>query len=413
MTTPAAAAARPVTRGGPTPMELLIKARWWATKKLPYLAKGLYACQYILTDAVPTMAIDDRWRVYVNPAHIAECMAEDFECLITGVIHECLHTLRRHRTRGIAFRAVNHAKWNKCGDCELVQDIQAAGIKIWSKDLTPERLGWPAHKSAEEYYRLDDDGKDGGGAMCSGGSGVTGVPGPWELPPDPTKGPKGLTEAETEIVRVQVAHAIREHHKGQPGNVAAGLLRWAEEFLAPPHIDWRDMIAGRVRYHIETRLGPVASYARPSRRENGGLVLPVHRTPRANVTIVGDTSASMDDTDIGKVIGVVWDAVQVLGTVKALGCDTQAAEPVDIAHIDDLRDALRGGGGTNMCVGIECAEQTGADVIVVVTDGGTGWPATPPNCPVVVVLTRQGYGTPPPWADVIDASDIATQHNHP
>ena len=299
-------------------------------------------------------------------------------------------------------------------DAELVQHIQRAGIRLWSKDLTPENQGWPRGLTAEEYYKQPQPPGGGGGGgqkvigvgvCCSGGSGATGAPGAWELA-DGAQGPKGLSEAEAMVVRAAVAEDIRQYAKNNGiGSVPAGLLRWAEQMAEISPIDWSLLATAKVRYYIETRLGPVASYARPSRRSAGGLILPVHRSPRANVVLVGDTSASMRDSDLGKIIAVVYDAVQSLGTIKALGCDTAAVEPVEIRHIEDLREALRGGGGTEMSNGIAKAEEHNPDVIVVVTDGETGWPAAEPNCPVVVVLTRGRPREPiPAWADVIDVS---------
>ena len=134
-----------------TTLDQLAKARWQGAKKLPYLAKGLWALTFVETDQVPTMAVDKYWRVYVNPEHVRECLAESVDALITGVIHECLHPTLHHEQRSKTIRAADHAHWNKCGDCELVQHIQAANIKIWSKDLTPELMGWPRDLSAEEY----------------------------------------------------------------------------------------------------------------------------------------------------------------------------------------------------------------------------------------------------------------------
>jgi predicted metal-dependent peptidase len=392
-----------------TVRDTIDKARWHATKKFPYLSRALFAATFVETDKVPTMAVDKRFRVYFNPAHIRECELESFDAVIEGVVHEILHPTLRHETRARASHAADHAHWNRCGDCELVQSIRAAGIKLWSKGLTPEKMGWPEDLTAEEYYKLPRDQDPRGNPTCSGGSGAGGNPGPWELTPGEA-GPAGLSDTEADVLRAVVAQAIREHaeRKGR-GSVPGGMLRWAESMLAPPTIDWKAMIAARVRYHIDSRLGPVASYARPSRRDAGGLVLPVHRSPRANVVIVGDTSGSMGDTDIGKVLGVVHEAVLALGVIKALGCDSAAVDPVEIHHIDDLREALKGGGGTNMAAGIERAARDNPDAIVVVTDGDTDWPDDPPESPVVIVLTRQTRCAVPTWADVIDASDIANE----
>ncbi len=254
-----------------------------------------------------------------------------------------------------------------------------------------------------------------GGTPCAGGSGVDGVKRPWELPspgdPDFQEGetPEGLPPVEVKLVVAMTAHAIKKHveAKGR-GSVPAGILRWAEDILEPEPIPWDALLTSRVRYYMDTRRGPVASYARPSRRGAGGLVLPVHRAPQHEVVIVGDTSGSMGDRDLAVVIGTVYQAVETLGSVKALGCDAAAVEPVEVRHIEDLRAALAGGGGTDMSVGVAKAAEGDPDAIVVVTDGDTPWPAVQPEVPVIIVLTRSSrYGSPPPaWAEVIDASDV-------
>lgn len=415
---PAPAAATRNARNVPTTLDILGKARWQASKRLPYLSKGMWALTFVVTDQVPTMAIDKWWRCYVNPKHIEECLAESSDAVIAGVVHETLHPTLRHTERGEACKCGDRMHWNTCGDVELNQRIVEAGIRLFSQDVTHTMLGWPANLSAEEYYRLPRKKKDGGGGggkgdtPCSAGSGANGVVQPWELPGPGQPGasektPPGLTPAEASIVRAAVAGAVRDHaQKNGRGSVPAGLLRWAEEMIETPPVDWRALVTARVQYHIDSKRGPVASYARPSRRSSvGGLMLPVHRNPRANVIVVGDTSGSMRETDIGKIIGIVWQAIEALGTVKAIGCDAAATEPVECRHIDDLREALRGGGGTDMSLGIRAAAEHNPDAILVVTDGDTGWPAEQPDVPVVVVLTRHTLSEPPPdWADVIDAT---------
>ena len=418
MTVASSAVARKLA-AGPSTLDLLAKARWKAPTYFPYLGKALWSMSFVVTDKVPTMAVDRKFRVYVNPDHVRECIAEStdknkIEVLLAGVIHECLHPTLRHAERGKAIRVTDPGHWNKCGDGELVQHIQRAGVRLWSKDLTPETMGWPRGLTAEEYYKLPREQGGGGGSKlltlcaCSGGSGATGQPGAWELP-EGAPGPKGLSEPEVMVVRAAVAEDIRKYAKSHGrGSVPAGLLRWAEAEGVAPAIDWGLLVTAKARYHIETRLGPVASYARPSRRDAGGLILPVHRNPRPNVVIVGDTSGSMGGSDIGKIIDVVYNAVESLGAVKALGCDSAAVEPVEVRHIEDLREALRGGGGTSMTAGIEKAAECSPDAIVVVTDGETDWPDKEPECPVIIVLTRGSSSEAvPAWADVIDASEIA------
>ena len=390
---------------------------------LPYLGAALYRLTFIECEDVPTFGVDEHWRVYCNPKFTRQCF--DDKTVIGGVIHEVLHPTLHHKKRAQVIGATDHAHANVCEDCEINHRIDEARIKVQGFPETialppcgvhARDFGWQPGLMWEEYYKLprpekkeDDKPED---KPCSGGSGATGQKAPWEKPGD---APGGVSEAEGEIIRAQVAEAIRKHveAKGR-GSVPAGLLRWAEEFGEPPPVPWHDLVAAQVRYQIEARRGPAPSYARPSRREWDSMSLPVHRLPTSNVCIVGDTSASMTsegaDSDLSKVIATVWDAVETLGKVSAIGCDSDASEVVEVRHIDDLREALSGGGGTDMRVGLAKAAESNPDVIVCVTDGDTLWPhEAPDDIPVVVVLTRDpgNCEAPPSYAQVIFADEAA------
>jgi predicted metal-dependent peptidase len=385
-------------------------ARWQAVKVAPYLGRALWVATFIESEDVPTMGVDEHWRVYCNPAYVRKCAKEN--TLVGELLHEVMHPTMRHRQRALLCRAEDHPHWNACGDAEIDQQIEAmlanyhapTGLSAALVDnrIRPEDLGGKPGMTAEELYRLPRKKKDG---RCSGGKGVTaeGTSGPGPRSKDPP-GP-GLSEAEADIVRASVAQAIQEHvkQKGR-GSVPAGVLRWAESFGEAPPVDWRALVSARVRYAIDTRRGASPSYARPARRKvTGGIILPVHRMPIAKVTLVIDTSGSMGGKDLGSALSCVFDACEALGRVSVVSCDAAAGEPVDVVHLEDLREHLRGGGGTDMRIGIARADEHAPDAIVVVSDGETPWPEEPPSAPLTVVLTRPPSGgyAPPAWCDVI------------
>ena len=162
----------------------------------------------------------------------------------------------------------------------------------------------------------------------------------------------------------------------------------------------------RIAYATQAKRGLTPSYARPSRRDMGcAMILPVYRAPVPRVSLMLHASGSMGQGDIGTALAIVVDACLALGHVQAVACDATAGDVVDVRRVDDLRDYLKGGGGTDMVAGIARAEETSPDGIVVVTDGETPWPSEAPSVPVVVVLTRDpSYcGRPPTWASVVQA----------
>jgi predicted metal-dependent peptidase len=115
----------------------------------------------------------------------------------------------------------------------------------------------------------------------------------------------------------------------------------------------------------------------------------------------------MGESDIGTALAIVVDACNAIGQVTALACDASAGDAITVSHVDDLAPYFKGGGGTDMVAGIRAAAESSPapDAIVVVTDGETPWPSTPPDVPCVVILTRKpAYcAAPPAWAEVIAA----------
>lgn len=395
-----------------TTLDLLAGARVEAARALPYLAKGLWRLTFIESVEVPTFTVDSRWRVYCNPEFTRVCAREG--TLAGAVLHEALHRILRHEARSKAIGADDHKHANDCQDCEInarideARSAKGAPVRLPSCGIHARDFGWPVGLAWEEYYRLprkqSPDPKSGGKNPCSGGSGATGKGEPWELPPD---APGGVSEAEGEIVRAQVAEATRQYAEAHGrGALPSGILRWAEEFGTPPPVPWRELVVATVRYQLAAKMGPAPSYARQSRRTWDSMALPVHRLPLANVCIVCDTSGSMSTDDLGKIIASVLEAVEALGKITAVGCDSNATEPVEVRHVDDLREALAGGGGTDMRVGLAKAAESMPDAIVCVTDGETPWPdAAPDGISVTIVLTRKSECTAPTWAQVIEAID--------
>ena len=115
--------------------------------------------------------------------------------------------------------------------------------------------------------------------------------------------------------------------------------------------------------------------------------MPVYRMTVPRIALVLDTSGSMGDSDIATALGVVVDACNAIGHVTAAACDSESYEAVEVRCVDDLRDYLKGGGGTDMVAGIAAAADGQPDAIVV------------------VILTREpSYcGRPPTWAEVVQA----------
>ena len=225
-----------------------------------------------------------------------------------------------------------------------------------------------------------------------------------------------ICSADGDFVRRRVAHAVQEHEtvKGR-GSVPAGLNRWAATVLAPPTVAWNRLLRAAVRRAVADRAGRVDyTYSRPSRRVVPGVIKPSLRGPSVVVSVVVDTSGSMSQADLdaamGEVDGVLRSSGVAREQVKLLACDAAAATAQRVRSVSSVQ--LVGGGGTDMRVGIAAAESARPTphVIIVLTDGDTDWPGTPPRARLVcaVISSRPPTGTPE-WATTVHIPPAAVR----
>jgi len=192
-----------------------------------------------------------------------------------------------------------------------------------------------------------------------------------------------------------------------PGAVPRGWQIWADAML-DPQVDWRRTLGAAVRTSFANVAGCVDySYARPSRRSSvmGAVVMPTMRKPLPTVAVVIDTSRSMSGLfcDVLAEVDAILRGIGVgRDCLRVLSCDSHVH---GIQRITSARQVeLYGGGATSMVAGIASALalRPRPSMIVVLTDGYTPWPATPPRgARVVVGLVGKGRWEVPAWATVV------------
>jgi len=243
-----------------------------------------------------------------------------------------------------------------------------------------------------------------GAGRC--GSCATGQPEPWEEGPPGEGVSSGISRAEAELVRRDVARQIMEHSQSR-GNVPGHWSRWAKEKLHCK-VNWRKELASAVRHAVADVAGASDySYRRPSRRQgqvsNGKVIFPALRRPVPSVAVVVDTSGSMDDTMLAQALAEISSILKGLGQregVHVLACDAEVQACRRVFRPEQVQ--LAGGGGTDMGAGLEAATRLRPvpQVCIVITDGYTPWPDTAPRgMKVIVALT--GEGKTPKWAKTI------------
>lgn len=399
------------------PMQLQA-ARLKLAKERPYLASALWALQPVEFKK-GTMAVDMYWRLYYNPEFVNKWTIDE---LSGALYHEILHLLRQHNQR---MKNFPKKIANIAADLEINDDIIAERVALPKGVLTSKLFNLPEGLLAEEYANmlvqnqqqqehtlqlplpggLGNDKNDPlpGAGRC--GSCATGQLEDWELPEGTGEQP-GISESEAELIRRNVAVAIQQASM-QRGDVPAHLKRWAEKKLKPK-VNWRKELATAIKNTISNVAGCTDySYSKPSRRPYKDIIMPSLRQPSVNVAVIIDTSGSVTDNMLSQALAEVDGILKSVGLkdgVHYIACD---AEVHVSKKITDIKQAeLEGGGGTDMGVGIKAAMnlKPKPNVCIILTDGYTPWPDTPPQkMKVIAGLLAEENGTwqTPKWAKKI------------
>ena len=117
-----------------------------------------------------------------------------------------------------------------------------------------------------------------------------------------------------------VAKAIEQYQEQRSrGSVPGGLARSAAELLHPKVDPARELLA-KVKYAVGCTSGfGDFTYRKPNRRQpQGGALLPAHVKPIPRVTVIVDTSGSMEQSDLALALGVIGNALRSLPDPRGL-----------------------------------------------------------------------------------------------
>ncbi|MDP8970933.1 MAG: VWA-like domain-containing protein [Actinomycetota bacterium] len=389
-------------------------ARVWAAHQVPYLSAAILALDPVVVRRevgevadLRRFPVDQEWRIYLDADVLGRLEVSEVGW---WVVHQVTHLLRGHADRypgpsgemwtPHAGRTPAQQRWNVATDCEIDDDLQGGGLARPADAAAPEQFALPDGLVAETYWDMlaatDDAGDCGGG--CDG------RPRPWHKPGT------GMPQMGRKLARHDVARRIREHLRHR-GTVPQGWARWADRVLEPT-VDWRRQLATKVRRGVADAAGRVDfTYRRASRRASvtPDVVMPSLRQPTPNVAVVIDTSGSMSDQMLAQALGEVGGVLRSLGIthdrLRVIACDAVAYEAQAVRSLGQVE--LSGGGGTDMCAGLDAATaiKPAPDVVVVLTDGFTPWPATPPPRTKVVVGLMDPGGSVPDWAEHVLVGD--------
>ncbi len=243
-------------------------------------------------------------------------------------------------------------------------------------DMTDEEI--------EKMFDGTGDPMDNNGQDC--GSGAHGEEKDYEAG-DPTPENPGISEAENDAIQREIAKNLTDQQTRR-GNVPAGMRRWAEKILTPPKVRWQDLFKRLVRKAVGRAYGhDQRSWTRTGRMTaatGGKFLFPSTFSPKPRVGIVLDTSGSMGGGEANSPLHIACSETE--GICKAVGVqvlflavDAAAGEVKEISSFKEACEAMQGGGGTDMRIGVEAMQKMKEPphVVVILTDGDTPWPDHP------------------------------------
>lgn len=373
--------------------------------EVPWLAPVAARCRFIATDKVPTMAVHDDGRIFVNPEYVGK--KSDAEA--GGVIaHEYMHPLFLHSARRGNRTAKNmHGQdlWNVATDMAINSILRTAGFRL------PDEPYFPPYgmeeSSAEALYdyliknsRVADsyrpDDKPGRGCGCEEGESAGGDQEAEEDGDGDAKGDGEGANAGAGEERPNWEEAAAQAKALARGSAAGNLV--AKHLTPPPaRTRWSQVIKGAALHAAASHGRDGQTWTRRSRRSPPQVILPGWCAVKARIAVVVDASGSVTDEQLAAASAeIVRMQMQVGGLRVYLVIHDSIVQHegwVNARTAETVQNLICGRGGTSFDGAYRQVEAQGRfDACVHLTDGEIGtWPTTPTTARRFIVA-RLGNG---------------------
>lgn len=341
-----------------------------------YLSGILMLGEHTVVDDIPTARTNGR-DVQYGRKFISELTEAQLEGL---VLHEAFHVMYKHLTVWQHLYRENADLANRACDYVINLQIVDAGHELPPGGCISERF---RGMDSLQVYRIlkEEQGNEGGGS---------GAPGfdehDWESAQE-------MDAEERETLAKEIDRALREGAilMGRHGDKRP---RELGELLAP-QIDWREVLREFVTSHVKGN--DYSTWKRPNRRHmHADIYLPTQVSDTMGHIVVGvDTSGSIGNDELNAALSEIQSIAQDAQPERLdlLYWDYNVAghETYDEQNMADLVRSTKpaGGGGTRVGAAFEYVDGRGwkPQCAVIITDGYTPWPASPPPYPVLFVMT--------------------------
>lgn len=372
----------------------------------PFFATLLIRTEVKVIEDFPALAATDGEHMYFNAQFLESLTIED---TMAVMCHEVGHDSLLHSIR---LGARNADVWNQACDHAINLMLEDQKFKC-PKSVPGGWLADPKYKgmSADRIYddlRRNPPPPAGGGGGGKGdpsagqqGKGKPGAPQPgkdWlhgDVLPSKAQTPDEQAIAE-QRAKQKVASAANMARMA--GKLNGELARMVDECL-DAKVSWVDLLRDYLLRVVKAK----DNWSRRNRRFDK-VYLPTRRSVTAGpLCFIIDTSGSMNEEDLQKVCSeIAHCAAQTEPeSIRVVWADARVAGVQEFTPDEFSYAALKpkGGGGTDMRVALSFVEQYEPQVVILMTDLYSPWPAQAPSFPLITIASTNH--THPDWMHVV------------
>lgn len=399
---------------------MLADGRRILVQNAPYFASLIYRTQIVPDSRIPTMGVTESMILAYSPAFVEKYNARQVAALLW---HEMMHLATTMSLRHVVMPAHRGNLLNIASDLFINDRGRREGWDLPREGLFPEKYGFPAGLGTLDYLELllqdqqqqqkqsesggGEGAGEGRGSVCSGHCGIDS---PLKEELEKQHGASSGGDDLKEALR-EVAQAAERMQSKSAGSVPASLVTLLPQLMPPQRqLSWDDLLRNSLRSTASSVRGAYdLTYARPHKKafvRDEEVVQPGSFGFIPEVTVIVDTSGSMDEDLLKKCLGVIAGMLDELSVddVELATADTEIQSRKKVSRYSLVNNfKLEGGGGTDFAEPLrEIARPEPPGMVVYLTDGyGSFGP--PPKFPVLWVIFTDvvaPYGTtihiPPP-----------------
>ena len=369
---------KPIDRITKAKISLLLSQPWF----------GQLACYInpIEDEKIETLGINAKGELYFNPKFIKSCDDKEIAALLC---HEILHLALQH-----PFRLQNRDQrlFNVAADLKVNEIIASIPMKLPTTDLIPSGGCWIFKdikikdidkKSAEQIYQ----------ELLKYKSKLKKLEADLDLK---SSGQKELSETELRELAKEWRNRANAAMSSAKGNIPKGLERVLKE-LEYPTLPWLQIIKQRFKSVSRER-----NWKKINKKYQPWYFPGTARNKALTAVIAIDTSASMSQDELTKVLSEIWGLAETFRHIKfyLITCDADIHDEIKLTNgnkrlLKNIK--MHGSGGTDFRPVFEKIKKdylNEIDCLIYFTDGYGNFPSKAPGYPDYWILTEEGQNVP-------------------